>query len=144
LLVTTKSNKENIYCDGKGSIPSCLNNGPHVSRLLDFVIILTILVLFILVISELEVTICSCILFLWVVKNCKNEFYHNLGLRDYSETSYSFRSLFVVVHSQNQCYCYLLQYYFITIISLLDKIKLLCRLDMAMSFSLVRCGHGAK
>ena len=32
LLVITKSNKENIYCDGKGSIPSCLNNGRHVSR----------------------------------------------------------------------------------------------------------------
>ena len=38
LLVTTKSNKESIYCDGKGSIPSFLNNGRHVSRLLDFVI----------------------------------------------------------------------------------------------------------
>ena len=43
LLVTTKSNKENIYCDGKGSIPSFLSNGRHVSRLLDFVIILIIL-----------------------------------------------------------------------------------------------------
>ena len=39
LLVTTKSNKENIHCVGKGSIPSFLNNGRHVSRLLDFVII---------------------------------------------------------------------------------------------------------
>jgi hypothetical protein len=28
-LVTTKSNKENIYCDGKSGIPSCLNNGRH-------------------------------------------------------------------------------------------------------------------
>jgi hypothetical protein len=26
-LVTTKSNKENKYCDRKDSTPSCLNNG---------------------------------------------------------------------------------------------------------------------
>ena len=54
LLVTTKSNKENIYCDGKGSILSCLNNGRHVSHLLDFVIIL-IIVFWILKMSVLEV-----------------------------------------------------------------------------------------
>jgi len=37
LLVTTKSNKENIYCDGKGSIPSFLNNGRHVSRFMKII-----------------------------------------------------------------------------------------------------------
>jgi hypothetical protein len=43
LLVATKRSKENIYWDGRGNIRSWLNNGQHVSRLLEFVIIRIIL-----------------------------------------------------------------------------------------------------
>ena len=38
LFEITKRSMENIYCDGRGNIWSCLNNG-HVSYLLEFVMI---------------------------------------------------------------------------------------------------------
>ena len=43
LSLVTKFSKDRIYCDGKGSIFNFLNMGGHESRLLVFVIILSIL-----------------------------------------------------------------------------------------------------
>ena len=42
LFVITKRSIENIYCDGRSNIRRYLNNGWHVSYLLEFVMILTI------------------------------------------------------------------------------------------------------